>query len=781
MLRIQRNDGYALVAAMMIMLLTTALGALAMVTSVSEQYITTNLGEGQMLFFYAEQGVDRILSHLHNLEGGLFADSWGLGFDPQQAGNDLAPKQVLNAVKALYHDGSRYQQREIMRISAYVDPKDFEGAWDRGISRPIAININVTNTRTSADKSFRVYARPRSVWDFAYFSLNNQPSARSGSSPLGENCNTASPNWYACQSAFLDGDTVIGDTYLSNIAYTQAASFAETYPDTGRLFVRGSPSFAGEVRWRAPDFFDNVGQSSTNQTKGGAATYRHPTVGMRFKPSSRPVLPPKLDVLFDTGQGYRNSNYYDLKFGDAGDFASGTPYIWRLIFRNDIDTNGDGVKANSWVGSAITPMVNQGSSPTLGSPANEDRGVMMIYRIPFTSGTALEEEINMQVAFFGRTMAKRDSVMRARDPDARWSPSASWKNRISGKQCSGFINVPPGNTTGDIAGGYDYMYVPSRGLSTAGSGSGCGGTYNGVIVVEGDVIVSGILDAQLTIVASGDIYLDHEIEYENNPMEIKIHDYANMEEPDILGLFAGGNVILPNSYPDESYIYRLPIDYWSVNRPWRDDWSDPHNPLDALRYARIGFNDDPASIYDDVGDEDIHAVILSYGQNCTVNGASWSCTPPLANSVKQFRVGFHATPRTKSPTSWVTRPNIEDPAYPAGGLGFDMDGGNDSGWLTVVGAVIQNIPGRLAYDYYRTGSNQSSTCTTGHGTGCHRTGFSKVSYFQDPRLKYMLPPYPRDMRNASGANLFSSYGFAAWEIISWEELRSNTDISAEVW
>jgi Tfp pilus assembly protein PilX len=782
MQRIKGNNGYALVASMMVMLLITALGALAMITSVSEQYITSNLGEDQMLFFYAEQGVDRILSHLNNLEGGLFANVNGLGFDPAQASNVLPPRLVMNNVKAMYLDGTTsptYQQRQIMRISAYMDPEDFEATWDRGISRPVAISIRVTNTRTGTQQAYRVYARPRSVWDFAYYSMNHMPTARLSGSPAGENCASGANDWYSCHPVFLDGDIVMGDTYVANTVYSPTTNYVEAYPDTAKVFVRGSPKFAGDVRWRGPDTFQNVVASSANQTKGGLNTYALPQVGRRYKPASPAVKMPRIDVLMDKNQGYAKSSYYDLKFGPAGTGSGNTQYVWRLIFRNDIDTNTDGVAANSWVASAITPAVHKGVSPTLGSPANEDRGTMMVYRVPFTADDPDAEDSNVRAAFYGRTMDKRDTVMRFAG-GSRWAPTTSWDNLISGKKCRGLMTyaAPEDNTHDDISS-YYYMYVPSKGLSTQGTGTGCGGTYNGAIFVEGDVIVSGILDAQVTIVATGNIYIDHEIEYENHPASILMSDYSSATEPDMLGLFAGGNVIIPNSYPDWGRMRWVPSQLWP-NHAYRDDWSDPHNPLAfSNTFAPIGLGDS-IPLTDDVGDEDLHAVIMSYGHNCTGTSGTYTCTPKSAASIREFRTGFYAQPRTASSGTHFTRASIADPAYPSGGP-FDTTGGNDSGFLSVVGAVIQNIPGRLAYDYVKSGSVQSSNCTTGRGSGCKRIGFSRVSYMHDPRMKYMLPPYPRVMVSAGGSNMFSVNGFAGWEIISWEEIKSNSDIVSPVW
>jgi hypothetical protein len=775
--------GYALVASMMVLLLITALGALAMITSSSEQAIVNNLGEDQMLFFLAEQGVERILNHLHYLEGGLFSNIRGAGYDPGQVSSVLAPQQVLSQRGSLYWSNTsgtkNVQQHPLMKIDAYLDPQDFAGWWDRGVSRPVAITARVTNTRIPTSKVFRVYARPRTMWDFAYFSLNHTPAARAvASSPVGENCTADSPNWYACHPVFMDGDSIGGDTFVSNTSYNTGSNFVLASPDRARVFMRGAPIFSGELRWRGPEPFDNTLNSSRNQTRGGRSLTDLPTIKSRVKANAKLVQPPTLQTVFDSDTGYRSANVYDIQLGSPGSWGNSTR-AWRIVFRNDLDTNSNGVRATSRVASAYPTSVNAGVSPTLGSPGLEDRGVMMVYLVPFTNaGEASQEETNHRAAFYGDSMLRRDNIMTSgvawpglTAADVRWASGNNVDARVSGanKCFATRINLSGSSTFGpyladDIQGTYQFLYVPGAGLSNP-----CGGsTFRGVIFVEGDVILSGILDGQVTIVATGNIYLDHELQYENDPQLVPITNYAAASEPDILGLIAGGNIVIPNSPPR---IQTGPV----VRHDYRDDWSDPHDPEREYPYESTGFRDQ-TTIQDDIGDETLHAVMMAYGQICSVVGQNIQCAVPAATEVRQFRVGVYAMPRTVN-TAFPTRSGINDPATPAG-LPFDIvNGGNDSGWLRIVGSVAHNISGRLAWDYYNNGNNQSATCTTGRGTNCNRIGFSRISYQWDPRLKYLFPPNPRRV----SSNYVMPYGFATWDIISWEELGSNIDISAAVW
>jgi len=793
----QGEAGYALVASMIILMMITALGLLAMVSSSAEQVITTNLGEEQIHFFLAEQGIDRVLSHLHYLESGLFSRTLGLGYDPLQSNVDLTPKQVLENRGALHFTGdagsSTVQPYGSMQLDAWIDPMDFEGWYDRGISRPVAINVRLTNLVKGIDKAFRAYVRSDSIWDMAYYAMNANPAVR-GSSSSPESCNQASQNWYACQSAWLHGDTILGNVYVSNVSYTPADGFVMAEPDTARLFMRGKPNFLGQVSWRNAERFDYGDSSgsnytnSQNQTRGGRnlpATLLPNFSRRNMRYNAKPLMMPPVPASTDANGSYRQAA--DITFK-----APPTGYAWKIIFRNDMDTvDTGGTKSETWVASAITHAVNTGVSPTRGVPTEEDHGTMMIYQVPLDLGTNAERLIYRRAAFFGDDIAHRHARMLLPGGAAGvigeiWDPNnASFKNDISGRYCYDYRNLSeatfgPANDVRDIS--HFFMYVPSRGqdkYNREGACVGSGSTYSGIIFFEGGpVLVSGILDGQVTIAVAGDIYLDHEIEYENSPT-IPLHTYYNLNEPDILALIATGDVIIPNSYPDKRALGEREI----YADDWSDAQSDPDEYTGSLFQPTGRYDNPPYNLKDDDGSEDIQAVIMSYGLACTMTGtgSNYNCSAPSTADIRAFRVGFHATPRTYNAStpaapSYADPPFDRDPAVAA----FITSGGNDSGKLRIVGAVMENIPGRLAYDH-EFGAYASGTCS--NGTACNRIGFSEVELSYDQRLKYLPPPYPRQATSVSGYQSFKvPLGYAAYYLMSWEEIDpTDAELSDGVW
>ena len=92
-------------------------------------------------------------------------------------------------------------------------------------------------------------------------------------------------------------------------------------------------------------------------------------------------------------------------------------------------------------------------------------------------------------------------------------------------------------------------------------------SFKGVVFVDGDVAVSGVVRGRVTVAATGDIVIADDITYATPP------SVGNCE--DILGLFAGGDVV----------ISRTPINSpWRINNSgsWRtyDDSADEH--IDAF-------------------------------------------------------------------------------------------------------------------------------------------------------------------------------------------------------
>src|SRR5690606_22795785 len=101
--------------------------------------------------------------------------------------------------------------------------------------------------------------------------------------------------------------------------------------------------------------------------------------------------------------------------------------------------------------------------------------------------------------------------------------------------------------------------------------------FKGVIFVDGDVAVSGVLRGRITLAATGDIIIADDVKYATNPSAGTCED--------ILGLFSGGDVVVANT---------------PINAPWRRGNSGS------------GAND--YFSYDDTTYEEIHAFILALDQ-----------------------------------------------------------------------------------------------------------------------------------------------------------------------
>ncbi len=242
-------------------------------------------------------------------------------------------------------------------------------------------------------------------------------------------------------------------------------------------------------------------------------------------------------------------------------------------------------------------------------------------------------------------------------------------------------------------------------------------------------------------------------------------NFSSLEDVDLLGLFATGNIIIPNSMPQKV-----------INEPYAytDDWSDSEVEVNSVKYgtklfAPTGiFDQRPFEMPEDNGSEDIHAVMVSFGKGpCSGFDGDATCLEPTADDIREFRTGLYAMPRTSN-----MRPN-GTPFSLTGGVWTDV--GNDSGTIRIVGALIQNIPGRVGYDYSGSAGWANSTCTEGGGDGnCNFIGH-RMELFYDDRLNYTAPVTPR----AVGTNQYLPYGRASYDILSWEEMR-NRDIDTEM-
>jgi hypothetical protein len=869
---LQRNEGYAIVAAVLMLFLVTGLGIVAMVTSGTEQTINTNLNESQLMFFYAQQSIDRVISHLSYLEGGLFTTNKGLGLnfrgvpDPINTANNptdllLPTVQVL----ADNSDTSHSSRQELyftttgtnntigvnpnMHVEAYLDPQDLQAYFDRGISRPVAITALVRNNFTKVQRVFRAYVRPHSIWDYAYFAMNQTPWQRTYHSATNEFCNAPSTTWRNCQTVLLNEDIVNGDLYIGNTVYepnntngSNGTYYTEQYFDgtntnrqTTALFVRGVPAISGEARWRDLRNFTNA----TNQTYGGQSVQQTVQPNQRFRNSVKPIMPPRLETILQppTGQMTTYREMADLylyqptrfNFAVGSQNYSNQKTVWKILFRTDIWPNeanngtpcANGDNSVTRVTSRITHSVNCGQSPLINCP-NFDKypGAMMVYRLPFpdpANPTPLDNDM-WQAAMYGDNMSNRNNAMNKalvgatshnlpsimvsgqdfNDQQLDFGKSYFDARAIMTRNNNSTPGVCPG-TAGchgpynpyDISPSYTFLAAPARGFTPPNvDGDGSNQQFNGIIFVEGDVLVSGIVRGQITIVATGDIYLDHEVQYETNPAFMLVPMYNDLRQPDMLALIAGGNIIIPNSYPG-SYQWANPA-LW--RHQWRDDWSDPDNTLNNLPYTPVGLLDTPP-VLDDKGNKNLNAVLISYGFQCTrgsVSGnrsSTFNCiSPDMApggsaawQNIAQFRTGLYAQARTVN-MNWYG--DLSFPPYP-NAQAFDQLGGNGSGTITIIGAVVQNIAGRLAYD------DVSSTCRAGGGPNdtsgtCNKMGFSSITYQYDTRLKFLLPPYPGELGlggqkgPATTANVVP-FGYAAWEITAWQLLPDTEPIADNVW
>lgn len=749
LVRPRRTSGYALVSAILIMFLITLLGILAMVGSTSEQKVVGNIAEEKLMFNYGEQGLSRITSHLHYMNQGLFGAVQGADF------GDTATRQVLNQVRALdlFGSGAAPSQDQNFRIDAWLDPQNFQGPYDRGTSRPVAISVVVTNLLSGFTKAFRAKVQPTSIWDLAYFSKNHIPEARADWTAV-ENCSGSASAWYGCQTVFHQEDAVIGNIYLRN---------SKVKPDNSRFFVRGAPKLQGQVSWKNIQAFDyGNGGTSLNQTAGGTASTEALRAAWGFRSYSKDIDMFPIEMITNGGdaQGFRARADIVLK--------KRANRVWKIIFRNDLDVDQDGVyEQDSGVWSRYDSKIGAND----GQRDSNDPGVFLLYSIPYSS------DQDIRAAHWGDSMYRRHQAMT--DPDVGgeiWSSGVAWSGSdVTGpgkcygvrRNDVGLYNMRPAYDPEDIHGDFEFLFTPSAGLSRStfpDALGGCSGNSSGIIYVEGDVLVSGIVDGHVTIVATGNIILDHEVQYEEHP-KTQIANTPNAPI-DMLGLFATGNIIIPNSYPNtlpDPSIYLLP-DKEPLRYIFSDDWSDADTSVGTTLSGRGNFDHPYPGIADD-GNEEIHAVMVSFGrQACTFSGVTATCAEPTDAQLRNFRVGIYAQARTAD-RFWYS-----NQFYDYAGAGFNSTG-NDSGTLTIWGAMIQEWPGRVGYDH------PTSSCTDGVGSNCRHMGHDMVLY-HDARLKWQLPANPWHMtQNPNGSIPF---GNASWDVVEWENI-DPSEAASEVW
>ncbi|MCZ7584096.1 MAG: hypothetical protein M5R36_12585 [Deltaproteobacteria bacterium] len=213
-------------------------------------------------------------------------------------------------------------------------------------------------------KSFRAFAQPFSVWDFAYFSQNHNPAIRSTSA---HSCAGSSSTWYDCQTVFHNEDRVIGDAYFRN---------ADSNDDDTIVFMRGGPSFSGRVMWRGLRNYDYGGSGLSNsefQTRGGSNNPPPPVALQGFRPYSKETGLFTVDTLTDRTTRWFRGNADIILLKQTG-------FAYKLVFRNDLDIDLDGVWENE---SRVTSRINHETND--GSRVSSDPGFFYIYRVPWSS------------------------------------------------------------------------------------------------------------------------------------------------------------------------------------------------------------------------------------------------------------------------------------------------------------------------------------------------------------------------------------------------------------
>jgi Tfp pilus assembly protein PilV len=144
-----------------------------------------------------------------------------------------------------------------------------------------------------------------------------------------------------------------------------------------------------------------------------------------------------------------------------------------------------------------------------------------------------------------------------------------------------------GAVSGLIAGRPDgaYLFPISRALNPS---------FKGVIYVQGNVAISGMLRGQVTVAATGNIVIADDMIYATNPAGA-----ACSPDKDMLGLFAGGNVLMADN---------------TINPPVR--------PRSSANYFT----------YDDTQDEFVHAVVLTLNIFTVENFATGATTAERCGS-----------------------------------------------------------------------------------------------------------------------------------------------------
>ncbi|HDH97127.1 MAG TPA: hypothetical protein ENF73_05310, partial [Proteobacteria bacterium] len=830
------QSGFALIAAIIILSLLVILGMMAMMIGESEMRVVSNLDMDKKLTYIAVQTVDRILSHLHyNPEGPIKL----LGVNLYDDNTTILPRLVLDGVGPLVvaeGDGVTFPVKVDDRyvVEASINYKDWEKRGDyvaRPVSQPFTIYVRARHRDSHYTKAFAVEVKPITPWDFVYFTQNSEPISGSpgyNNEPIfrhrGKAATVSFVDSYGyCQSTpsfFYNrviGDIIAGDIYLGGL--------------NAGFFVKGSPVFGGQIWWRTLyPYYD----PARNQSDGCSGTCdKHPVLMGGVKPSAPEIRAfernPQDSFWFATQgsfgvRGIREAANY--RFSNA--VIDNKHYAIKILFLHNLDTNGNGICEDgrcAAVGSAITPSLNNGQVDDAG-----DAGAMIVWRVRwehpnaisdthqpiYTSGNFLTTRW-YRAALMGDNLDRRMiAILGADDNNCVYNSNV--------RSCGNLQCLVPSSAQlswSDLGGIYGNVVVrpamvPDFGHTCSGVGGNGSYPYNssvgtGIIFVEGDVIVSGVLDGRVSIFATGDIILDHEIEYEKHPLR-----YPNdLEDLDMLGLFARGDVLIPEhiavEYPTHP-TYTYP-----------DDWSDPL--LGDGNFAPQGWFDSGDSndvsvvgpLMDDDGSEDLHAVIHAAGYECAyLTDGSTDCAEWNSASLRgrkqqarqDMRVGFYALPKTTGRGGLAIGNPLGRPFLRLIGDNYYEfhNMANQSGPLRLVGAIIQNYPGRVGYDYHTGGANPTwngkptyvnSSCTDATSSitytcqydettqryywakdndasePCNVIGHESFEATYDPRLRLTHPPMPFDAAYgfSHGSNQvpkgawWFGYGMAAYEVL----------------
>ena len=653
------------------------------------------------------------------------------------------------------------------------------------------------------------------------------------------------------RSRHMIGDQILGDVYVGG-----------DEGNWGRFFVRGKPLFLGEIWWQYSYPYQETLAHRTNQTAAGSdvSDSHHPLVagGIRTHADTIRLFPDNYnDSFWAKDPSTNNVHGFIKQMADYQINRGGTSTGYnavRILFRHDFDANHNGVREEpqlkrDWdgdgdeeyrpggaVASAITPMLNNG---VVDEDPNE-RGWLSFTMIPawlpnwylynkpweraILQGGTVAERMEKMDAEIGTNYASCTGGGSGDHPKEGFSTGVL---PMCGVSTGNVLNIRhyerfnPGAYPSDNPGEpswIEYYTVPSM-VGDEFKSEGGTDENAGIIWARTNAYVSGVVDGTVSLFVDGDVVLDHEIEYEKDPLRFP-HDVGPDSDQDMLAIFAKGDVVVPNSYPDK----------WAHNAKevYLDDWSDAYQAVNMFGPKRVTSWDpyqgegifspqghfDTNPVMDDDGSEDVHALIAAWAYPCP--GGTQTCSYDPANLTAEEkddiiyqRVGFYARGRTIG-----TTPEGEAFWSYYGGLAhrFFLPMGNQSGPLRVVGSVAQRISGRVGYDYYNSDGppdlrdpERIANCRKGYSEydyeypifhheddrTCKEIGHEAFEITHDPRLTLTGPPTTWMNWNRESAWGFAQesrmyfayhvFGNAAYQVVGWQELDASFNIAMDAY